>query len=158
MASEVIRKHIALLSRKQEKEFEKFQHDAGYSTFSHMIRDSIIKNRKKFYSEKSEETEKLQDMMSIFQDTMVKKFDSLNERVELIAMRINREGINSKVGHAMKDILNLVFQRDMDHSEILLKCKKYDDKTLDTALSLLLDADMIGTKNKKNKKRGEKNI
>ena len=155
MTSEIIRKHITLLSRKQEKEFEKFQHDAGYSSFSHMIRDSVQKNRKNFYSEKSEETEKLQDMMSIFQDAMFKKYDSLNTRVELIAMRINREGINAKVGHAMNDILNLVIQRDMDHSEILLKCKKYDDKTLDTALSLLVDADKIGTINKK---RGEKNI
>ena len=61
--------------------------------------------------------------------------------------------LTSKVGKAMNDILNLSIKRDMDHSEILLKCKNYDDKTLDTALSLILDADMIGTeKNSRNKR------
>jgi hypothetical protein len=150
MSSEIIRKDFNLLSKEQEKEFEKFQHDAGYSSFSHMCRDSIIKNRDLFYSKtKTSAEEKLHDAFSCYQDIMVKKFDSLNERVEWMALKINREGINAKVGDAMNDILKLVIQRDADHGEILSKCKKHDDKTLDTALSLLLDAELIGTKKHK---------
>ena len=146
MVSEKPRKHMNFSNEQQKKEFLKFQHDAGYSSFSEMARKCIIKCRNEFYSKTSDEKEKMRDWLSCMQDTLVKKIDYLNERTEHIAMIINQEGLNPKVGHAMKDILKLLIKLEMDHSEILSKCKKHDDKTLDTALSLLLDAELILTK------------
>ena len=156
MSSDIIRKQITLSSKKQQKEFDKFQHDIGYSSFSHMCRDSIQKNRKNFYSKNSQEMKKLEEMVLILQDIIIKNFETLNQRVEVIGMRINKEGLNSEVGRAMDDILKLVHSRDIDHSEILINCKKYDEKTLNSALSLLLDAEKIGMKNKKTEKKYER--
>lgn len=149
MTSEIIRQNITFSSEKQVMEFKKFQHDAGYGSFSQMARDSILKNKKRFYSKKSEEAEKLQDTMCCFQDNIKKNYDSLNERVELILMKINKEGYTSKVGQAMHDILKLLIQKDIDHSELVTKCKKYNDKTLDKTISLLHDGNIIGIKRKK---------
>ena len=43
---------------------------------------------------------------------------------------------------------------DDDRNIFVIRLKvKMDDKTIDTALSLLIDSDLIGTNNKKNKKQ-----
>ena len=151
MPREIIRKNITLLNKEQLKKYEKFAKDAGYSSFSSMCRDLINKSRKDFYSKKSDEMGKTEEILSYLQD-ILKKVTIINERDELIEIRINREGINSNVGHAIRDIIHLLNQKDLDHSEILSKCKKFDDKTLDAALSILVDADIIGTEAKTRKR------
>jgi hypothetical protein len=145
MTSKVIRRNIVFKSEKQVKDFEKFVKEAGLGSFSHMCRYSIIETMKRYYDGSSEETKQLNDKLDSYHDSLYKKFELFNERVELISMRINKEGITSEVGHAINDIQKLLLHRDMDHGQILAKCKKYDDKTKDTALSLLLDAENIGT-------------
>jgi hypothetical protein len=152
MTSKVVRKNITLPSEKLLEEFQKFQNRAGYSTFSHMVSDSIIKNMKN-YKGKSKEIENLEDKIDFLQDALIRNFDLVNQREDLMLMRLNKEDLGLKVGHALDDILKLLKKRDEDYSSILRKCKKYDKKTLNAALSLLVDANRIGTINKKSKRK-----
>jgi len=155
MTSDVIRKNITLSSEKQVEEFEKFQKKAGYSNFSHLVRDSILKNMKN-YKGKSKEIENLEDKIDFLQDVLIRNFELVNQREDLMLMRLNKEDLGLKVGHALDDISNLLEKRDGDYSRILRKCKKYDKNTLNAALSLLIDANWIGTTNKKTKRKNNR--
>jgi hypothetical protein len=157
MSSDLPRKNIVLKSEKQVLDFEKFVKDGGFGNFSQMCRQVIVEAMKRHYNGSSEEANLLKDTLDSYHDSMHKSLELLNERVELIGMRINKEGITSEVGHAIRDIQKLLSQREMDHSQILAKCRKYDDKTKDAAICLLLEAENIGMYKKKKEKQKEVN-
>ena len=152
MSSNLPKKNIVLKSEKQALDFEKFVRDGGFSNFSQMCRQVIIEAMKRHYGGSSEEKNLLKNTLDSLHDSLHKSLELINERVELIGMRINKEGITSEVGYAMRDIQKLLSRREMDHSQILAKCMKYDDKTKDTAICLLLDAENIGVYKKKKRK------
>ena len=152
MQSKKIR-HIVLLTEELAKKFLKYQRDQGYSSNTQMYIRSVKNDMKRFYSKTSEDTTKLQENLNLVHDNLSKKIDFLGEITQLINIRINQGGLTSKVGHATYDILNLLIKREVDYSEIHSKFKRYDNKTLDTALSFLQDAKLIGIKKKKKNKR-----
>ena len=144
MISGVIRKNVVFKDEKQLKKFEKFVNEGNFSSFSHMVRYAITETMKKYYYGESGEIKQLKDDLEIHQDVMYKKIDSINERIEIMMIRISKEGTTEDIGRAIKDILTLVMKRDIDHSNILIKCRKYDVETKNSALKILLDADQIG--------------
>lgn len=148
MTRTCIRKNIALNDKKQLEGFKKFVKDGGFSSFSQMARHSIKDARKRFYEGSLAEVGQLQNSLDAYHNSLHKDYESLKERLELIAIRISKEGITSDVANALNDIMNLVLKRDMDHSQILSKLRKYDDKTVDSALCLAIDSDFIGHKRK----------
>jgi len=156
MSSDLPKKNIVLKSKKQASDFEKFVRDGGYSNFSQMCRKVIIEAMKRHYSGLLEEKTIFKNTLDIFHDSLHKSLELVNERMELIWIRINQEGLSSEVGHAMRDIQKLLSKRKINNSEILAKCMKYDDKTKNAAICLLLDAENIGVHKKKERKnRGE---
>ena len=155
MASKKIR-HIVLLNEDLAKKFLKYKRDQGFSSNTQMYIKSVLNDMKRFYSKTSDETTKLQETMSSMYDYFGKKIDFLGERIEKITIIINQRGLTHKVFHAAYDILNLLIKREAEYSEILSKCKKYDSKTLDTAISFLFHDDEKCIGIKKKKIRGEK--
>ena len=154
-----IRKNISFNNKKQLEVFENYVKDGGFSSFSHMARHSIKEAMKRFYEGSLGEVEQLRNSLDAYLNPLHKDHESLKERLELIEIRISKEGITSDVANALNDILSLVLEKDRDRSQILSKLRKYDDKTKDSALCFLINADLIGYKRKnliKKIKEGEK--
>lgn len=147
MARNCLRKHIVLNDKKQQEDFEKFVKDCGFGSFSQMARYSIKDVMKRFYEGTTTEVRHLEESINSSHNSLHKDYESIKERLELIAIRISKEGITSNVANAFNGILQLVLKKEMDHSQILSKLKKYDDKTLNSALSFLIDSDCIGHRN-----------
>ena len=149
MNNNLQRLHICYSDPEWEKSLKKLQKDAGFGSRSSLVKTAVNEFGKRFYGGSSAEIKQLENKIEECNNLLYKKMELMNERLELVSMRISKEGITSKTGQAMKDLLNLLLNKDSDHSMLLAKCRKYDSKTLDKALSLLIDAEIVDYHSKK---------
>jgi len=145
MSSNLMKKNISIEGNLLKK-FEKFGKKNGFTSFSALVRYAVDELIKKQEGNSCKIESEIINHVDIGNDTTHKKVDILNQRLELIWMHINSSGINGEVGVALEKIGKLLLKREADYSQILSRIKEVDDKSINTALSLLLDANVIKTK------------
>lgn len=155
MARKGIKRNILIRDHQQEKRWDEHEKECGFPSFSLMVLFYVDKGM----IERETTKDPLVGALEPLKDSLAalhKQNESFSASVELISMRLAKEGAGSEVSKAASECLSLLVKHPAKDCSEIAGTLSYTDETICVDLALLIEMDLIGYKNNKPEETEEK--